>query len=177
MRKVIRHMRRKLVKCMMFLTGNGAASDLRRGGGSAATGTTVTAEAYQEIVSTYSIDASIPDYADYLAAAPGERPDTPIVIDAAEYVRYEDAGEAAEPQVLDNYAGAEGASLLTGEEALVEYAFHVPQSGLYDLELTYYPYEGKNSEIQRAFFIDGKLPYGELALVEFNRVWQNGDAP
>ncbi len=177
MRKVIRHMRRKLVKCMMFLTvaalllTGAAAEDAPQ------TGTTITAEAYQEIVSTYSIDASIPDYADYLTAAPGERPDVPIVIDAAEYVRYEDAGVPAEPQVLDNYAGAEGASLLTGEEALVEYAFHVPESGLYDLELTYYPYEGKNSAIQRAFFIDGKLPYGELALVEFNRVWHNGDAP
>ncbi|MDE5891362.1 MAG: extracellular solute-binding protein, partial [Acetatifactor sp.] len=34
----------------------------------------------------------------------------------------------------------------------------------------YYPVEGKSSEIQRAFFVDGKLPYSDMALVEMKRI-------
>ena len=47
----------------------------------------------------------------------------------------------------------------------------VPEEGMYELQVEYYPVEGKNSEIQRSFFIDGELPYGELSLIEFSRVW------
>ena len=49
----------------------------------------------------------------------------------------------------------------------------VPQSGWYDLSLTYFPVEGKNAAIQRAVLIDGRLPCKEMALVEFCRVWAN----
>lgn len=141
-------------------------------------GTALTDEAYRDIVSTYSIDASIPGYVDYLERhAEASRPDTAITIDAGSFVRYEDAGVAVQPQVLADYAGQTGEAVLTGEESLVEWSFSVPESGLYDLSLLYYPYAGKNGAIQRAFFIDGQLPYDELALVEFNRVWHNGDFP
>ncbi len=144
-------------------------------------GTSLTAADYQNIVSTYSINDAIPGYADYLAQH-GEaiRPDVTVTLEADSYVRYEDAGVAAKPQILTDYdcidqEEGKGNALLTGEESLVEWKISVPESGLYDLSILYYPYEGKNSAIQRAFFIDGQLPYGEMALVEFNRVWHNGD--
>ncbi len=137
--------------------------------------TTLTNEDYQQIVSTYSIDASIPGYTDYLASyEDAERPDAVVTVDADTFVRYEDDGVAAEPQIFTDYEGMAGNSVLTGEESLTEWVVDVPESGLYDLTLLYYPYEGKNSAIQRAFFIDGKLPYSELAMVDFNRIWING---
>ena len=64
-----------------------------------------------------------------------------------------------------------GDAVLTTDSAYVEYKVDVPETGLYELSLEYYPVEGKNSEIQRSFFVDGELPYGELSLVEFSRVW------
>ncbi len=137
--------------------------------------TMLTNEDYQQIVSTYSIDASIPGYADYLASyEDADRPDAVVTVDADTFVRYEDDGVAAEPQIFTDYEGMAGNSVLTGEESLTEWVVDVPESGLYDLTLLYYPYEGKNSAIQRAFFIDGKLPYSELAMVDFNRIWING---
>ncbi|MBQ9198254.1 MAG: extracellular solute-binding protein [Clostridia bacterium] len=127
---------------------------------------------YETLVSTYSIDASIPSYAEYQASHGEERPHGKIEIDAADCIRYEEDG-AAEPLVLSGYAGMAGDALLTGEEALAEWEFSAEEAGWYDLQLEYYPYPGKNSEIQRAFFIDGKLPYDELALVTFTRIWRN----
>ena len=61
--------------------------------------------------------------------------------------------------------------MLTSENGYIEFKVDVPEEGMYELQVEYYPVEGKNSEIQRSFFIDGELPYGELSLIEFSRVW------
>ncbi len=137
--------------------------------------TDTTMEEYEELIGTYSIDASVPGYNEYVAAYPAEYPEKEIRIAAADYVRYEDGGVATAPMTYDDFENAPGGgkSVYTSEEALVEYEFNVEESGFYDVSLLYYPIEGKNSEIQRAFFIDGELPYGELSLIEFNRVWTN----
>ena len=127
---------------------------------------------YEALVSTYSIDKSIPAYDEYLQRFASERPDARIILEASEYVRYEEEGVDT-PTILSDYDGTQGDSLLTGEEALVEWEFAVEQAGWYDLQVEYYPYSGKNSEIQRAFFLDGKLPYDELSLIAFTRVWRN----
>ncbi|HEX3078492.1 MAG TPA: extracellular solute-binding protein, partial [Lachnospiraceae bacterium] len=37
----------------------------------------------------------------------------------------------------------------------------------------YYPVEGKSASVQRGIFIDGELPYTQLNLVEFSRIWVN----
>lgn len=131
------------------------------------------AEDYEDIVSTYSIDESIPGYKEYLENVAAVYPETSYRVSAADYVRYEENGVEAEPQLYENYENVPGGgvSLLTSEEALVEFEVEIGESGLYDMSLLYYPIEGKSSEIQRAFFIDGELPYEELALVAFNRVW------
>ncbi len=140
--------------------------------GAASAATELSIAEYEALVSTYSIDASIPSYDVYLQQHQGPEPEKEIVIEAAAPVRYEEEG-AAEPTVLTDYEGMPGSALLTGEEALAEWEFQVDQAGWYDLYVDYYPYEGKNSEIQRAFFIDGRLPYDEMSLIAFSRVWRN----
>lgn len=136
--------------------------------------TEISADTYHDVVSTYSIDDSIPAYSDYLAQVPDKRPDAVYRIAGDAYVRYEDDMVAATPQVYTGYEGRKGTALYTSEEALIEYEVEIKEAGLYDMSILYYPVEGKNSDIQRAIFIDGKLPYNELALVEFERVWVNG---
>ena len=158
-----------MVLALLLLCGAALAEESTSGA------TALTNADYQQIVSTYSIDASIPGYADYLQRyEDAAHPDVTVTVDADTFVRYEDAGIAAQPRVFENYEGMAGKSVLTGEESLTEWVVDVPESGLYDLTLLYYPYAGKNSAIQRAFFVDGKLPYSELAMVDFNRVWVNG---
>lgn len=164
-----------LVMALLLLCGAALAEEMPTGTTTVVGGTSLTNADYQQIVSTYSIDDSIPGYADYLEQnEDAQRPNVTITVDADTFVRYEDAGVATQPQILADYEGMEGNSVLTGEESLVEWVIEVDEAGLYDLSLLYYPCEGKNSAMQRAFFVDGQLPYNELALVEFNRVWING---
>ena len=134
--------------------------------------TVMSEEEFEELLGTYSIGDAVPLYKEYLTQVESNRPDKTIEINAADYCRYEEDGKTAEPEVYDNYEGMEGASVLTSEVALVEYEVEVAESGLYDLSLVYYPIDGKNSEIQRAFFIDGELPYREMAIINFARVWK-----
>ena len=131
----------------------------------------LTLEDYEEIVSTYSVDSSVMSYKDYLNLYDGADADEEIIVTSSDLVRYEDNGETAEPEIYTDYEGVLGDSVLSGEEALMEYEFEVQKEGLYYLLLQYYPVEGKTSDIERSFFIDGKLPYDELALTSFNRIW------
>ncbi len=142
--------------------------------GTAAAATDLSIRQCEEIVSTYSIDPDIPSYAEYTQAhSAGTFPEKEIVLEGGEATRYLDEDGSETPELLADYAGASGASLLTGEEAIAEWDFSVEEAGWYDLTVEYYPYPGKNSEIQRAFFLDGKLPYSELATIAFSRVWRN----
>lgn len=132
-----------------------------------------TYEDYKELVSTYSLNAAIPTYDEYLSANKGSLPDQTIEIDADKFISYQDATGEMTAEKYTDYAGMEGNSLYISESGLVEYEFNVESEGYYDLSIIYYPIEGKSSEIQRAFFIDGELPFGELSLIEFSRVWTN----
>ena len=144
--------------------------------GEAAEAAPLTAQEYREIVSTYSINDSIPTYSEYLAQCGESRPEGGFTIEGSEVSRYLDGDEECAPEILTDYEGESGAAVLTGEEGVCEWRFTAPEEGLYDVTLRYYPTAGKNSAIQRAFFLDGRLPYAELALVEFSRVWRNGTA-
>lgn len=131
--------------------------------------TDVTLEEYEDIASSYNVDPSILSYEEYLASNDTNRPDDEYVIDAADYVRIEDMD--ATP--YEDYEGMEGTSVYTDEQGLIEYEVNIQTAGLYEMSLQYYPVEGKNTSIQRSIFVDGELPYQELALVEFSRVWVN----
>lgn len=127
---------------------------------------------YDEIVSTYSVDASVPDYKTYVAGYDAVYPDAQMVIEAKDYVRYEENGVAAEPQVLSGYEGMDGDSLLTSEESMVEFEVTAGEEGFYNLSVEYFPVTGKSSDIERSIFVDGELPFGEMSLLTFHRVWK-----
>ena len=111
-------------------------------------------------------------YLDYLAThTDADHPDEIIEIPASDFCAYLEGNEEKEPEIYTDYEGYEGDSVLTSENGLIEYEFDVAKEGMYELELEYYPVEGKNSEIQRSFFLDGELPYSELAIIEFSRIW------
>ncbi|MDR1691910.1 MAG: extracellular solute-binding protein [Oscillospiraceae bacterium] len=128
---------------------------------------------FDDILEGYSVDENIPTYRDYIQSQPQNRPDAVIEIDAAGYARYEEGGAEAEAEVYAGFEGQDGDSVLTGEDAVIEYRVVVEEAGLYDLSLLYYPVEGKSSEIQRSVFLDGELPFRELSTIEFARVWTN----
>ena len=141
--------------------------------GSALAATGLGISEYEEQVSTYSINPDIPSYAEYCAEREALQPEKEIVLEAADAARYEEEGGTDAPVLTEAAEGRDGLSVLTGEEAVIEWDFEAEEAGWYDLEVEYYPWPGRNAEIQRAFFLDGALPYRELALVNFSRVWRN----
>ena len=145
--------------------GNGMHSDAK---------TDISMDDFDEIISTYNIDPSIPSYKEYIKEYEAvERPDTIIEIPAGDYVRYEDSDVAATPEVYKDYEGMAGDSVLTSEDSLIEFEVNVPKTGLYNVSVVYYPVPGKNSDIERSLFVDGKLPFAEMSLLTFTRVWAN----
>lgn len=95
---------------------------------------------------------------------------TPIHINAGQVT----GGENYEIQ--PDFAGRDGDSIVTEGTGAVTYSFTVPQSGMYQLQVEYYPLEGKDSTIMRNILLDGQLPYDEAREVEFPRIWSNASA-
>lgn len=136
--------------------------------------TDLSMEEFEDVIGSYNIDDSIPSYKNYVAEHAGAAyPEVSVEIGAGDCVRYEEGEKAVEAVVYKNYEGMSGDSLLTAENSLVEYEFEVPEEGFYNLSFVYYPVEGKNSDIERSIFLDGELPFKELSLVTFSRVWKS----
>ena len=115
--------------------------------------TDIFMEDYEDIIGTYNIDDSIPSYNDYHAAhADAATPDRTIVVGEESVVRYEESGAPVQPVTA---AAGDSAGVLTSEDSLIEFEVDIPETGLYNMSLEYYPTEGKNSDIERAIFIDG----------------------
>ncbi|MCR5428241.1 MAG: extracellular solute-binding protein [Lachnospiraceae bacterium] len=141
--------------------------------------TDISMDDFEDTISTYNIDDSILSYNDYRASHASEAvPDRTVIIGADAVVRYEESGTAAEAAMIpatDPTVGAgehqSGSSILTSEDSLVEFEVNIPETGMYNMSLEYFPTAGKNSDIERAIFIDGELPFKEMSLVTFSRVW------
>lgn len=97
-------------------------------------------------------------------------PDAEIVIQGCDYTTANDADIAVLPE-LDG----EKNILSTSGDGFVEWRFQVPQAGLYNFEVCYYPLEGKNNDIERDISINGVVPYDDLYAVSFHRVYTDRD--
>lgn len=137
--------------------------------------TELSQDDFDALVSQYTISKEAIGYQEYIASCVQHRPQAELKVDGADFVRYEEQNQPASPELMQDYQGMEGTSVLTAEDSLIEYEFTVEEEGLYDLSVLYYPVKGKNSAIQRSIFLDGALPYEELSLVEFQRVWMMED--
>lgn len=125
-------------------------------------------EAYKDVL---NYTAEYQDFREYQEQHQGSAyPEDVYVMEGGDYARFEGKEE---PQVLTDFEGRAGKSLLTQDTGMVEYEVDIRTEGMYQVALTYYPIEGNGSSIQRAFFLDGELPYKQLSEIEFSRVWAN----
>ena len=98
---------------------------------------------------------------------------------AAEYVILGSDYVIAEGMTITqhvDFMGLEGVSVLTDEVGFIEWEVYITSGGLYNLSVTYFPVQGRNSDIQRAVLINGVLPFFEANPVEFRRIWVNETA-
>ncbi len=106
------------------------------------------------------------DYKEYLESIESiARPDYEIIIPAWEYVDT----DMENLQVLDDLAGIK--ALATDETGYVEWEIEIPESGFYNIEIKYFPLEGRGGDIERAILINDKIPFEGAKFLEFPRVW------
>lgn len=58
-----------------------------------------------------------------------------------------------------------------------EWSIEVPQNGLYEMYMDYYPLDGSGSSAQRAIAIDGAVPFDEANNIVFPRAWKEDGKP
>ncbi|MCL2014946.1 MAG: hypothetical protein FWG68_01705, partial [Defluviitaleaceae bacterium] len=100
------------------------------------------------------------------------RPAAEYIINAADYT----LAEGMNIELLPDFEGQPGISILTDEEGLVEWQVSVAQSGLYNISVLYFATPGRSSDVQRAIFINGESPFFEASPIEFRRTWVNQHA-
>jgi len=115
-------------------------------------------------------------YADVLADLRAEglasALDVDITVPAWRY-----AAAQADVRVAEEMGGEGPALVWAGEEGWVEWEVHVPKSGLYNIELRYYPLPGRRASIQRDLKIDGEYPFAEAKKLIFQRTWRDAGPP
>lgn len=143
---------------------------------------------YRYILDYYNIDEGTLNFTEYLEKH-GEVEDSgDFRVGAVEAYKAANHYDSMEPKVVDVdtlpcevYSDEDKKveldlgkeALYTDEKGFVDFKIDVPKSGYYFLALDYYNIESKNSNISRAVFVDGRLPYSELTRVEFKRMWVN----
>lgn len=73
-------------------------------------------------------------------------------------------------EALSEYEGKKNV-VLTQEEATVTWEVDVPETGMYNLKIEYFPIEGKNNTVEREIYINGDLPFNGAQYLEFSRNW------
>jgi len=122
---------------------------------------------YTEMLTTFGTRYHFTDF--LYDHAHAERPDAHYIIDAADFI----FTGGMDVRIYDNFEDQPGASVWTDEQGLIEWEVTVARSGLYNISLLYYSYPGRNAEIQRAVFVNGRQPFFEANPVEFRRTWVN----
>ncbi|NIK80433.1 ABC-type glycerol-3-phosphate transport system substrate-binding protein [Paenibacillus castaneae] len=59
----------------------------------------------------------------------------------------------------------------------IEWSVEAPEDGFYNIELTYYPIEGKRSSIDRSLKIDNEFSFNEAQRLTFYRMWADQAEP
>ncbi|MDD4700275.1 MAG: extracellular solute-binding protein, partial [Oscillospiraceae bacterium] len=108
-------------------------------------------------------------YADFLQENSNlSRPQQEIIVNAKDYTS---ASENA-AVLLDSLDGVDN-PVQTNDDGYVEWTFNAPQAGLYQIEICYYPTEGKGNEIERTISINSTIPYTDLESIKLKRTYSN----
>ena len=114
-------------------------------------------------------------YGQYLERAPvAERPDLEIVVPMT---RFSLKVPSTPDVVVDwEFPEASGPVVITGEQSVVQWDVFVPEAGLYNLALEYYPMVGRGSAIEREIIINGEKPFEDAGYLSFSRMWSDSSS-
>ena len=115
----------------------------------------------------FTVELNYSDYLDLWSTA--KRPDGELIIDLETIFSATD-----DVEIVHDFQGRPGVTVITSENGYVEWEVYVAEAGLYNLELTYFPIQGKNSAIQRELLINGEIPFMGAKFLTFHRSWADG---
>ncbi len=123
----------------------------------------------EEDLSSYYVEVyDTVKYQDYLETHQGAaHPEGEITVAGGDF---SDAGEGFS-QVRE-YEGRQNVAL-TAQEGSITWEVEVPEAGFYQIQMEYYPMEGKNNAIEREIYINGELPFDGAQYLVFSRNWEN----
>lgn len=99
--------------------------------------------------------------------ADAERPDHEIVVPIAE------ARATGDHEIRTDFEGAGRPVLWTGETGSVSWSVDVPETGLYNVTVEYFPVTGNGAAIERALLINGQRPFHEARSIILQRIWRD----
>ena len=127
--------------------------------------------AEEETFDPLSIIHDTVDYETYLEQyGDAVHPDEEIVVEGGSFVQADEGFE-----ILEDYMDLGHDAVLTLEEGSVTYEVDVEEAGLYNIELMYYPTDGKNNSIEREFYINGEIPFSAAQYLKFSRRWEDAE--
>ena len=119
------------------------------------------------------VDTGIPTYSDYYDQYCGEvRPDAVIELAGADY-KSASNGDFSVGSFGDDNDLRDDTLIWESSDGNVSYEINVPETGIYCLNMSYFPMESNSSQIELSLTIDDKTPYDTASRITLNRVWVN----
>lgn len=110
-------------------------------------------------------------YADYREDHADAKKGTGTVeVKATDYLA---ADTTAEVEVVSDYNGKSGKSLMIHDDGRVTWEFNVPAAGYYAVWLDYCSVTEKTNSIERSLYINGELPFAEVRDLVLKKIWVN----
>ncbi len=137
----------------------------------------VSAETLQAMQEDYyyidTLDVEQITFSDYYDIYCNEnRPDKEIVVKGTDYTsaengKFANGSYGVGDDVRDNVL------IWDSSEGEIAYNINVEETGIYCVNMTYFPIEANNSSIELAMQIDGETPYDTASRITLNKVWIN----
>lgn len=96
-----------------------------------------------------------------------DRPKYEVEIDLLNYSK-------AEKTTKQEIYEEEDHVLISAESGYVEWVVDMPEAGLYNIYIEYFPVQSRGTDIQRALLINGEIPFQGADTLVFSRIWTDG---
>lgn len=132
-------------------------------------GNTMPVKAAEEDLSRYYVEVyDTVKYQDYLEThSSAGTPDREITVAGGDCLN-----EGSGVEQAREYEGRSNVAL-TGQEGSITWEVDVPEAGLYQIQIEYWPMEGKSNAIEREIYINGELPFDGAQYLVFSRNWED----
>ncbi len=105
------------------------------------------------------------------------RPETEVSIDVTQFRIEQPANGTiqAETKLYQNEEGSETGLAIDAKGEKIYFTINVPKTGLYNVEMKYFPLIDTNNQISFSLYVDGELPFVEANSCLLDRIFKNGE--